>query len=73
MRFLRKFFQKTISKVVTFILFLLFLLSIFVFWGWYVKQVNKIWGFYYVHEGDKAYRAHKLEKAIKKLEEMMGI
>ena len=65
MRFLRKFFQKTIPKVVTFILFLLFLLSIFVFWGWYVKQVNKIWGFYYVHEGDKAYRAHKLEKAIK--------
>lgn len=65
MRFLRKFFQKTIPKVVTFILFLLFLLSIFVFWGWYVKQVNKLWGFYYVHEGDKAYRANKLEKAIK--------
>lgn len=65
MRFLRKFFQKTIPKVVTFILFLLFLLSVFVFWGWYVKQVNKLWGFYYVHEGDKAYRANKLEKAIK--------
>ncbi len=65
MRFLKKLFKKTIPKVVTAIIVLLFLLSGFVFWGWYEKQINKCWGIYYVHQGDKAYRAHKLEKAIR--------
>ena len=65
MRFLKKLFKKTISKVFTGILILLFLLSIFVYWGWYVKQVNKVYGLYYVYQGDKAYKSDKLEKAIK--------
>lgn len=65
MRFLKKLFKKTVPKVIAGIFILVFLLSIFVFWGWYVKQVNKLWGLYYVNEGDKAYRSHKLEKAIK--------
>ena len=34
------------------------------FWGWYEKQVNKAFGLYYVYKGDKAYKSHKLEKAI---------
>lgn len=65
MRFLKKLFKKTVPKVIAGIFILLFLLSLFVFWGWYVKQVDKGWGLYYVYKGDKAYRAHKLEKAIK--------
>lgn len=65
MRFLKNLFKKTVPKVIAGILILLFLLSLFVFWGWYVKQVNKGWGLYYVYQGDKAYKAHKLEKAIK--------
>ena len=56
---------ETISKIFTFIFIMLFLLSIFVFWGWYEKQVNKLWGLYYVNEGDKAYKSHKHELAIK--------
>ena len=65
MRFLKKLFKKTVPKVITGIFILLFLLSIFVFWGWYVKQVNKVYGLYYVYQGDKAYKIHKLDKAIK--------
>ena len=65
MIFLKKLFKKTISKVFAGIMILLFLLSVFVFWGWYVKQVNKAFGLYYVYEGDKAYKAHKHEKAIR--------
>ncbi len=41
-----------------------FLLSLFVFWGWYEKQYNKLWGYYYVYQGDKAYRKQKYQKAI---------
>ena len=65
MRFLKKLFEKTVPKVIAGIFILLFLLSLFVFWGWYVKQVNKVFGMYYVYKGDKAYKAHKLDKAIK--------
>lgn len=65
MRFLKKLFKKTVPKVIAGILILLFLLSLFVFWGWYEKQVNKAFGLYYVYQGDKAYKSHKLEKAIK--------
>ncbi len=65
MRFLKKLFKKTVPKVILGIFIILVLLSVFVFWGWYVKQVNKGFGLYYVYQGDKAYKAHKLEKAIK--------
>ncbi len=64
MRFLKKLFKKTVPKVIAGIFVLIFLLSVFVFWGWYVKQINKVFGLYYVYKGDKAYKAHKLEKAI---------
>lgn len=64
MKFLKNLFKKTVPKVITGMLILVFLLSLFVFWGWYVKQVNKAFGLYYVYKGDKAYKANKLEKAI---------
>ncbi|MBS4760474.1 MAG: tetratricopeptide repeat protein [Clostridium sp.] len=64
MRFLKKLFEKTVPKVILGIFIVIILLSVFVFWGWYVKQVNKAFGLYYVYQGDKAYKAHKLEKAI---------
>ena len=65
MKFLKKLFKKTVPKVISGIFVLLFLLSIFFFWGWYEKQINKVFGLYYVYQGDKAYKADKLEKAIK--------
>ena len=65
MRFFKKLFEKTLPKVLSGIFLILFLLSLFFFWGWYEKQVNKIFGLYYVYQGDKAYKADKHEKAIK--------
>ncbi len=57
-------FKKTVTKVILGIIVLLFLLSLFVFWGWYEKQYNKLWGFYYVYQGDKAYQNAKFQKAV---------
>ena len=65
MRFFKKLFEKTLPKVISGILLILFLLSLFFFWGWYEKQINKVFGLYYVYKGDKAYKADKHEKAIK--------
>lgn len=65
MRFFKKLFEKTLPKVLSGIFLILFLLSLFFFWGWYEKQVNKVFGLYYVYKGDKAYKADKHEKAIK--------
>lgn len=65
LRFLKKLFKKTVPKIIAGTFAIIFLLSVFVFWGWYVKQINKVRGMYYVNEGDKAYKAHQLEKAIK--------
>ncbi|MDD3238439.1 MAG: tetratricopeptide repeat protein [Candidatus Gastranaerophilales bacterium] len=56
--------KKTVTKVVLLIIVLLFLLSLFVFWGWYEKQYNKVWGYYFVYKGDKAYSASKYQKAV---------
>lgn len=58
------FFKKTVTKVVLLVLVLLFALSLFVFWGWYEKQYNKLWGYYYVYKGDKAYKAMQYQQAI---------
>lgn len=64
MNAITNFFKKTMTKVVLSIIVILLLLSLFVFWGWYDKQYNKLWGYYYVYKGDKAYRALKYQKAI---------
>ena len=65
MRFFKKLFKNTVPKVITGILILLFIASVYFYWSWYEKQVNKVFGIYYVYQGDKAYKSHKLEKAIK--------
>lgn len=57
-------FKKTVTKVILLIIVLGSLLSLFFFWGWYEKQYNKLWGYYYVYQGDKAYRAAKYQKAV---------
>ena len=46
------------------LLFLSFVLSLFIFKGWYVKQYNKGVGFHYVNKGDNAYRNRKYQKAV---------
>lgn len=61
---MKRFLKKTTTKVAALVLILLFFLCLFIFWGWFVTQFNKLWGFYYVYEGDKFYRRAQLQKAI---------
>ena len=64
MNFIKNLFKKTVTKVVSLIVVILLIASIFVFWGWYEKQINKVRGMYYVYKGDKAFKKHQLQKAI---------
>lgn len=64
MNIIIKLLKKTVTKVILAVLVITFLLSLFFFWGWYEKQYNKLWGFYYVYQGDKAYRKQKYQKAV---------
>jgi len=64
MNFIKNLFKKTAAKATAIGLLVLLILSVFVFWGWYEKQINKVRGMYYVYQGDKAFKKHKLQKAI---------
>lgn len=64
MNFIKNLFKKTAAKVTTVIILVLLILSVFIFWGWYVKQINKVRGMYYVYKGDKAFAKNKLQSAI---------
>ena len=64
MNFLKNLFKKTAAKITAAVIILLLIISVFVFWGWYEKQINKVRGMYYVYKGDKAYKQNKLQKAI---------
>lgn len=59
-----KIFKKTATKVVLLVIIVITAVSIFLFPNWYEKQYKKIWGYYYVYKGDKAYRAAKYQKAV---------
>lgn len=38
--------------------------SVYFFPNWYEKQYKKLWGYYYVYKGDKAYKKMKYQKAV---------
>ncbi len=41
-----------------------FFASLYFFKSWYIVQYNKCIGFYYVYQGDKAFKATKYQKAV---------
>ena len=53
-----------LRRLFKFILIVAFIASIFIYPQWYVKQVNKVRGMYYVAQGDKYLRKAKFQKAI---------
>lgn len=59
-----KFLKSTTAKVMSVIIFLFFVASVFLFLDWYKEQVNKIRGFYYVYQGDKYYKKGDPQNAI---------
>ena len=64
MDFIIKLLRLKITKFVLFILMVAFITSLYFCREWYAKQYHKCLGFYYVHEGDKAYQKQKYQKAI---------
>ena len=62
-RFLRVF-KNTTVKIFSFVLFIAFIASIFIFKDFYISQWNKALSFYFVYLGDNYYKKHKPQKAI---------
>lgn len=62
-RFL-EFFKNTTVRLVSFLLLGAFILSLFVFSGFYKKQCEKVLSFYYVYQGDNYYKRNKPQEAI---------
>ena len=56
--------KNTTVRVISFLLFVCFIASIFIFPDFYKKQWHKVQGYYYVYEGDKAYKHHRPQEAI---------
>ena len=61
---LKKIFQSTVAKVISAVLIILFALSVFFFFDFYKREINKMKGYYWVYRGDKAFKKHDLSKAI---------
>lgn len=59
------FFKNTIVRVVSSILGVLFALSIFFFWGWFVIQFHHIQAYYYVFQADDFYKNGDFQNSIK--------
>ena len=64
MRKLKKILQSTTTKVISFVLLVLFCASVYFYIDFYRVQYNKIKGYYWVYRGDKAFKAHNLHEAI---------
>lgn len=56
--------KRRLRKLFSFLIFVAFVASIFVYPQWYKRQVNKARGIYYVAEGDKYLRKAEFQKAI---------
>lgn len=64
MNVLKKIMKKTATKIILAVIIIIAAVSVFLFPNWYEKQYKKLWGFYYVYKGDKAYKALKYQKAV---------
>ena len=64
MRKLKKIFESTIARVISAVLIIGLIASLFLFYGFWERQVNKVKGFYWVHKGDKCLKQQDLQNAI---------
>lgn len=64
MRKLKKIFESTIARIISAILIIGFALSVFLFFGFYERQIDKIKGFYWINKGDNAFKKMDLHNAI---------
>ena len=64
MKKILEFFKNTTVRIISILLLVLFLASIFLFFDVYVEQVKKGVSFYWVYRGDKYYKKNKTQRAI---------
>lgn len=61
---MRKFLGKTVPKIFIAAIIISVVVHAYLYPQWYVKQYKKLWGYYYVYKGDKAYKAAKYQRAV---------
>ena len=61
---MRKFLGKTVPKIFIAAIIISVVVHAYLYPQWYVKQYKKLWGYYYVYKGDKAYKASKYQRAV---------
>ena len=59
-----KLLKLRVTKLFFLLLFVVFIGSLFLCRGWYVRQYHKCIGFYYVNKGDKAYKEKRYQTAV---------
>lgn len=64
MDFIIKLLKLKIVKMLLLVILISFIASLYFFRDWYSEQYHKCVGFYYVNEGDKAYKKQKYQTAI---------
>ncbi len=64
MKKILEFFKNTTVRIISILLLVLFLLSIFLFFDFYIAQIKKGVSFYWVYRGDKYYKNNKTQGAI---------
>ena len=57
-------FKNTTVRLISLLLLALFILSVFLYYDAYVRQVKKGVSFYWVYKGDKYYKKHRTQRAI---------
>ena len=61
---IRRIFESTLVRVMRLVLIVSFVMSGFFFYDFYKVQINKIKGYYWVHQGDVAYKKRDLQRAV---------
>ena len=61
---MRKILGKTVSILFMAAIIISVAVSVYFAPKWYAKQYKKLWGYYYVYKGDKAYKASKYQRAV---------
>jgi len=64
MKKLKKIFQSTLARVISLLLIIGFIASVFFFFDAYKRQAYRLKGFYLVYKGDMAFKKQKLQEAI---------
>ena len=66
---LKKIFQSTFAKILSALIFIAFIGSVFFYFDFYKRRFDVVKGYYWVYQGDKAFKKYDLQSAINYYEE----